>query len=268
MRLNRHFPSAVLYGPLKYGGMEFPNAHTLQTTVQVKYLLKQLRWDKSVANDIIVTLDSIQLNAGLSSPILEDVSQPITYLGHSYFLSLRQRLAELQASFWIEEVWRPKPQREGDQFLMDYFTRIPGITTADLRKANAVRLYLRVLTISDLADPTGRFIPDGMLTGDWQAGSDIYWPHQVNPPQNFGRSSVDAFGSPFARGHHLTNLRNREWTSIHLSDFGCQYLDIRGLMYAGPKIKCTGEPTRQLRDWHQHTILDSTFLNPRSTLSL
>ncbi len=138
-----------------------------------------------MANDIIVTLDSIQLNAGLSSPIMEDVSQPIPYLGHSYFLSLRTRLAELRGSLWIEDVWRPKLQREGDQFLMDCFIRIPGITTSELRKANAVRLYMRVLTISDLADPTGRFIPDGMLTGAWQAGSDIYWPYQTNPPESF-----------------------------------------------------------------------------------
>ena len=185
MRLNRHYPSAVLYGPIKYGGMDFPHIHTLQTRVQVQYILKQLRWNKSVANDIIVTLDSIQLNAGLSSPILEDVAQPITYLGHSYFLSLRQRMAEIQASLWIEGIWHPQHQREGDRFLMDYFIRIPGITTAELRKANAVRLYMRVLTISDLADPTGHFIPDGMLTGEWQAGSDIYWPYQVNPPANF-----------------------------------------------------------------------------------
>lgn len=185
LRLNQHYPSAVLYGPLKYGGMEFPHIHTLQTSVQIQYLLKQLRWNKTVANDIIVTLDSIQLLAGFGSPILEDVSQPINYLGNSYFLSLRKRLAEIQASLWIEEVWRPKLQREGDHFLMDYFTRIPGITTTDLRKANAVRLYMRVLTISDLVDPTGRFIPDDMLTGEWQAGSDIYWPHQVNPPAAF-----------------------------------------------------------------------------------
>jgi hypothetical protein len=35
-----------------------------------------------------------------------------------------------------------------------------------------VRLYLRVITIADLTDPEGSTIPDGMLTGDWQAGSD------------------------------------------------------------------------------------------------
>ncbi len=185
IRLNRHFPSAVLYGPTRYGGMEFPHVYTMQTSVQVQYLLKQLRWNKTVANDTLVTLDTIQLSAGLSAPILEQVSPPITYLGTSFLLSLRQRMAELNASLWIEDVWRPHHQREGDEFLMDAFIRIPAITTTALRQANTVRLYLRVLTISDLADTTGHFIPDNALTGEWQAGSDIHWPYQVEPPAAF-----------------------------------------------------------------------------------
>ena len=49
LRLNRHFPAAVLYGPLDYGGMEFPEVSTLQDQVQINYILKQLRWDKVVA---------------------------------------------------------------------------------------------------------------------------------------------------------------------------------------------------------------------------
>ena len=30
LRLNQHYPSALLYGPIDYGGMEFPDAYTLQ----------------------------------------------------------------------------------------------------------------------------------------------------------------------------------------------------------------------------------------------
>jgi ribonuclease HI len=68
---------------------------------------------------------------------------------------------------------------------MDQFIRIPGITRAELKQANAVRLHLRILTIADIADPSGEFIPDGMLTGKWQAGSDLYWPYQPCPPAEF-----------------------------------------------------------------------------------
>lgn len=185
LRLNRHFPSAVLYGPTGIGGLEFPHCGTLQLTTQLSYLLKQIRWDKTVANDIVVTLDSLQLASGLSRPLMEYPTAEVNYLGDSYFLHIRSQLAEINASLWIEDVWRPTPHREHDAFLMDQFIRIPGITRADLKQANAVRMYLRVLTIADMADPSGEFIPDGMLTGKWQAGTDLYWPHQTRPPPDF-----------------------------------------------------------------------------------
>ena len=57
IRLNRHYPRAVLYGPIAYGGMEFPETRSMQCSTQVEYVIKQLRWNKVVANALIVTLD-------------------------------------------------------------------------------------------------------------------------------------------------------------------------------------------------------------------
>ena len=82
-------------------------------------------------------------------------------------------MREFGFSFWLEEVWKPPLQREGDASIMEEFTRIKGITRAELIRANQVRLYLRVITIADLAHPNGQYIPDGMLDGSWQAGSDL-----------------------------------------------------------------------------------------------
>ena len=56
---------------MDYGGMEFPEISTLQDQVQIDYLLRQLRWDKVVANDFLVTLDSVQLcSKGIYSAVL------------------------------------------------------------------------------------------------------------------------------------------------------------------------------------------------------
>ena len=184
-RLNRHYPGAVLYGPSEYGGMEFPHTHTLQTITQIKYIVKQLRWNKTVANDMIVTLDTLQLVAGFHQPLLEYPLPRVDYIGPSLFLTMRSNLARLDASLWIEDVWRPQLQREYDAFIMDRFILIPRITPSELKQANAVRLYMRILTIADITDPSGCYIPSGMLTGEWQAGSDLHWPHQPMPPKAF-----------------------------------------------------------------------------------
>ena len=185
IRLNRHYPSAILHGPLAYGGMEFIDTYTLQDQVQIDYLVKQLRWDKIVANAFLVALDSTQLCSGFITPILENTYGDITYLMPSYIISLRQRLSEIDASLWIEKSWTPALQREHDFSIMEGFLRITGITRATLEKANAVRLYLRVLTIADISDVNGTFIPAGQLDGNWQSGSDLKWPHQPKPPKTF-----------------------------------------------------------------------------------
>ena len=184
-RLNRHFPSAVLYGPQKYGGLEFPEVNALQDRIQLEYLIKQLRWDKSVANSLLVTLDNVQLCSGLSKPLLEHTYPSVEYLDASYIIDLRQRLRKIQASLWIEQSWVPKLQRVGDEALMDRFTAVAKVTRAQLRQCNAVRLYLRVVTISDLSDITGEYIPSEALQGDWQAGSSLMWPYQPRPPKSF-----------------------------------------------------------------------------------
>jgi len=185
MRFNRHLPAAVLYGPMSMGGMEFPEAYTMQDQAQIPYLLKQLRWDKTVANDILVTLDHIQLISGFVVPILDSTTKPINYIDNSFLLSIRHRLSEINGSLWIERAWSPPLQREGDSSIMEAFTQIPRITTSMLRRANTVRLYLRVITIADITNPEGTTIPDGMLNGDWQAGTDLLWPQIPCPPKPY-----------------------------------------------------------------------------------
>jgi hypothetical protein len=78
------------------GGMGFPKVYTMQDQAQIPYILKQLRWDKMVANDIIVTLDHIQLTSGFFAPILQSTTKPIGYIDNSYLLSVRARLAEIK----------------------------------------------------------------------------------------------------------------------------------------------------------------------------
>ena len=65
MRLNQNMPGAVVYGPEEYGGMELPKIYTLQDQLQMSNVIKQLQWDQTLANNILVTLDNIQLTTGL-----------------------------------------------------------------------------------------------------------------------------------------------------------------------------------------------------------
>ena len=50
-------------------------------------------------------------------------------------------------------------------------------------KVNNVRIYLRLITIADLANAQGTHICYGMVDGTWQSGSDLNWPKIPCPPR-------------------------------------------------------------------------------------
>ena len=57
--------------------MEFIDTQCLQDQVQLDYLVKQLRWDLTVVNYLLVALDSVQLASGFTYPLLEHTDPPI-----------------------------------------------------------------------------------------------------------------------------------------------------------------------------------------------
>ena len=143
-------PDAVIFGTMSHGGMEFPEAYTLQDQLQIPDVIRQLRWDKTVANDILVTLDNIQLKAGFVTPIMEDTRPRMDYFDQGLLASLRGRMRKIKATMWIENAWAPTLQSENDGAIMERFSGIRGATPGELKKVNVVRLYLRVITIADL----------------------------------------------------------------------------------------------------------------------
>ena len=114
----------------------------------------------------MVTLNNIQLNAGFVTPIMEGTRPIIDCVDQCLLASLRGRTREIKATMWIEKACAPKLQRGNDGEIMERFAAIRGATPGELKKTNVVRLYLRMITIADLAHPSGGYIPNGMLTGD------------------------------------------------------------------------------------------------------
>ena len=156
------------------------DTHTRQTQLHIKYMVKQLRWNQTVAGDILATLDNIQLASGFATPILEAPDLPIDYIDQGWILDLRDRLREIGATMWVEDAWQPPLQRVHDVSLMEQFLRVTT-TKSQRRQLRAVLHWLRVITLADLADPSGRFIPGHRVVGKWQAESTLEWPHQPKP---------------------------------------------------------------------------------------
>ena len=58
----------------------------------------------------------------------------------------------------IKDVWHPRLVREHDIILMDRFLTEKTLTKYQKSQLNSVRLWLRVITLADITDPTGRYI--------------------------------------------------------------------------------------------------------------
>ena len=68
---------------------------------------------------------------------------------------------------------------------MEQIAALPGITKGQLDKFNKVQLFLRVIIFVELLNLNGKYIPDIMLIGDWQAGSDWEWMRQLHPEKSW-----------------------------------------------------------------------------------
>jgi hypothetical protein len=115
LKINRHMPRTAVWGPKGLGGLELnTNIYNLQAQCAHTYLVRTLKWDKTVAKDIVATLNALQLASGFGSPILEKTSPPIKYVGTGWVLNLRKMLDLYDAIVWVEDAWRPAKQRQYD----------------------------------------------------------------------------------------------------------------------------------------------------------
>ena len=56
--------------------------------MQIPDIIRQLRWDKTVANNILVTLDNVQLDTGFVTPIMVGTSVRMDYVDQGLLASL------------------------------------------------------------------------------------------------------------------------------------------------------------------------------------
>jgi hypothetical protein len=162
------------------------NFYNVQAQCTLTYIVRTLQWDQTVAQDIIATLNALQLASGWEHSLLETTSQKIKYLGRKgWLLNLREMLDLYQAGIWIENAWRPRKQRQYDEAIMEVFANDSEITPLMLLLANEFRIWLGVFFISDLANITGTAIDIERIrnVSDWRATPTrgYRWPNTVHP---------------------------------------------------------------------------------------
>ena len=92
MGVNRKMARAVVYGPLDLGGIGYPSMSTIQDVKGISHFIKHLQWNKEVGTDLRLLLSAAQLHSGLTTQLMENVTNHLTYLEDGHITHLRERL--------------------------------------------------------------------------------------------------------------------------------------------------------------------------------
>ena len=156
MGINQMTPTAIRHGPPHLGGMDIFRLETEQGVHHTKLVIGHFRKEDEVGHMLHISLDHLQLQAGVSWPVL---SQPghiqRTYIDPCYLSHTWEFLDGIDSHLRIETTAWLRPQRQGDSFIMEDIAALPGITTTELVHAQRCRLYLQITSLADICNSNG-----------------------------------------------------------------------------------------------------------------
>ena len=184
---HRGFPRKLVYAPERHGGIGMASMFQARGIHQIKYFVSHIRQHDDLGKSISNLLEQVQILTGIGTPILEDTNKKsqlnLGYIPHNWILSIREFLTTFNGAIEYKEAWRPTPQRINDLIIMDEIHKWTKSST-QLSRINACRIYLRVITVADITDPTGKYINPSAMTGRTNPNrSKLFWPRQSYPSE-------------------------------------------------------------------------------------
>lgn len=188
LHFNRNTSRAVVFGPVKYAGINLPHLYTTQSIGQLRSLLGHLCLRDKLANLFLIDISTIQLLVG-SYTLFFNLPYPSYHVlvEPSWLTSVWCLLDNLNYTVAIRQAYVPIPPRRHDSALMDQFIKL-GLPKADLQRLNRCRTYLQIFHLSDITSADGTSIMPCYKDGHRCpfCSSTLSWPIQPRPPRPTG----------------------------------------------------------------------------------
>jgi hypothetical protein len=178
---NRHMPREVVFAPTLYQGLGLRHMYDMQGTDSTRLLIQELNQEGSMTQKMLLSsLDTIQLEAGIGKPILENC-KALAYIEWGWIPQIRDFLWHINGQI-IGATETPKIYRENDQYLMDS-PIIEKLPRRDQIYIHRCRLHLQVETLSDITTSDGQHINEVWrhANTDKPSVSNVRWPRQNSP---------------------------------------------------------------------------------------
>ena len=175
-------PRAVVFGPEEYGGMAWDHPQSVTLIEKVKLIMGSIRRQDTVGKIFLIQLSWLQVISGRSTPILE-ITTPIEYLPNCWIKNFQTLLARDNIQIKIAEAWKPREQRENDEFIMEYVCKnLPSWTWEAI---NRCRLYLKAVTFTDIVTFDGKWVPKEIYQLERpQRQTRLKYPRQKKPSKS------------------------------------------------------------------------------------
>jgi hypothetical protein len=181
--MSSKLPTAVRHGPVSMGGLGLMDLRTEGGIEMLKYFRHQVYRQTEVGELLVLQLKSLQLEAGLLSPLLEFPNIVVSYLTPTWILSLRQFLSNHNLSVVVTDVLQIKLKGAHDMTIMDPI-RLTPYSQSQQRDINLVRIFLQCSTLSDMScSQDAKSISSSFLQGERPLNvlSCPGWPRQESP---------------------------------------------------------------------------------------
>ena len=112
---------------------------------------------------------------------MEDTTTKLPHLESAYLASLRDYLASTGGLLKLNGNFVVPQQQDHDEFLMTVALEFNWFKPAQLKRINYCRMYLNVLTVSDIATTKGDYIEPAMFSGEATPTITKHKVNQVRP---------------------------------------------------------------------------------------
>ena len=182
LHINRHTARSIIHGPATLGGLALPQLYTTQGIDKLELFLGHLRISDRTGQLIHSDLTFLQLLSGSGTFILNQDYKRYQWVEKGWLTSIWAFIQTSAIQLVYPNQWIPKLTRAYDQFLMEFFNTL-GLPPKTMEQLNMCRLYLQVITISDITSACGKYILPSIKHGQATHGrhSTLEWVIQGKP---------------------------------------------------------------------------------------
>jgi len=202
--LNWHTPRAVLFAGPRYGGLGLSENYTDLGIGHLQYLVGHIKMGDEVGQLLLSSITHTQLQVGSVTPFFK-LAYPryVKWIDSTWIMDVWKFTNQAKVVIDVEKHWLPCLPCKHDAALMDLALTF-NLNADQLKSINLCRLYLQVITVSNITNATGDRLLASAMAGfrDNQRSSTLLWPDIPQPPSSHW-NTWRVFLQFFSKGSNL-----------------------------------------------------------------